>query len=211
MAEVSTGIRAMLANPMVYDSFQAFVGAYAWRHRVIRDFVLPKVQPHHKILDIGCGTCKILEFLPESVEYHGYDRNEAYINYARKRFVGRNAQFECRAVGSDSECIHHRYDIALAFGLAHHLEDSEVRTLIRDIRNLLAPGGMLFLLDPVYCQEQSRLARYVVSTDRGKNVRTEEEYLKLYESEFRKVSIHLDLKPLWIPYTGVTVSCSVAA
>ncbi len=191
MAEVSTGIRAILAHPLVYDSFQTLVGAYSWRFRVIRDFVLPSVLPHQRVLDIGCGTCKILEHLPESVEYHGYDRNEAYISYARKRFAGRNARFECRSVGSDSECKH-RYDIALAFGLAHHLEDSEVRTLIRDIRNLLTPGGRLFLLDPVYCREQSRLARYVVSRDRGKNVRTQEEYLRLYQSEFPNVSTHLD-------------------
>lgn len=210
MAEVNTGIRAMLAHPMVYDSFQTLVGAYSWRFRVLRDIVLPSVLPNSKILDIGCGTCKILEHLPDSVEYHGYDRNEAYISYARKRFTGRNAKFECRAVGSDSNC-HDRYDIALAFGLAHHLEDMEVRKLIRDIRNLLAPGGKLFLLDPVYCQEQSQLARYVVSRDRGRNVRTREEYLKLYQSEFPSVSTHLDLHPLRIPYTGITVSCSVAA
>lgn len=210
MAEVSTGIRALLAHPKVYDSFQTLVGAYAWRFRVIRDHVLPSIRPHHKILDIGCGTCKILQLLPESVEYHGYDRNEAYIEYARRRFAGRNARFECRAVGTDSDCKD-RYDIALAFGLAHHLEDSEVLSLIHDIKNLLAPGGQLFLLDPVYCREQSSLARFVVSKDRGRNVRTREEYLKLYQSEFDLVTTHLDLKPLKIPYSGITVACSKAA
>ena len=40
------------------------------------------------ILDIGCGTGKILESLP-AVDYYGYDISKKYINYAKKKYKSR--------------------------------------------------------------------------------------------------------------------------
>jgi cyclopropane fatty-acyl-phospholipid synthase-like methyltransferase len=211
MAEIKSGIRSLLAHPIVYNSFQTVIGAYAWRARVIRSLVLPKLQPNCKVLDIGCGTCEILTMLPDDIEYHGYDYNQAYIAQARKRFAHRNAKFECKAVGSDSGEHEDRYEVILAFGLVHHLEDEQVEDLIQNVKRLLTSTGQLFLLDPVYCDGQSRLSKFVVSTDRGRNVRTTDDYLKLYKKSFRHVETYLDQTPLRIPYTGITVACSIAA
>ncbi len=211
MAEIKSGVRSLLAHPMVYDSFQYMVGAYAWRKRVVREFILPILRPTTKLLDIGCGTCEILKLLPDDVEYHGFDYNEAYIAQAKKRFAHRNATFECRSVGSETTEQDVRYDIVLAFGLVHHLDDHEVKSLVGNVKNLLTPTGKLFLLDPVYCENQSSWSRFVVSTDRGRNVRTSDQYMNLYRHTFPHVEAFLDHSPLRIPYTGITVACSIAA
>ena len=211
MAEIKSGIRSLLAHPVVYNSFQYMIGAYAWRARVVRKLVLPKLLPKCKILDIGCGTCEVLKMLPDDVEYHGYDYNSAYIAQAKKRFSNRNAKFECKAVGSDTTEQEERYEVVLAFGLVHHLDDDQVESLIQNVKGLLSKTGQLFLLDPVYCEGQSKLSKFVVSTDRGRNVRTTEDYLKLYQKSFGRVETFLDQTPLRIPYTGLTVACSFAA
>lgn len=211
MAEIKTGIRSLLAHPMVYDSFQFLVGAYAWRARVVRDLIIPNLRPNCKVLDIGCGTCEVLKLLPHDVEYHGYDYNESYIEHAKKRFSHRNAKFECKSVDAQSAEQPDRYEAIIAFGLVHHLDDGQVTSLIQNAKGLLTPTGRLYLLDPVYCDEQSSLSKFVVSTDRGRNVRTIDAYLSLYRNEFRNVETFLDFTPLRIPYTGIAVSCSLAA
>jgi hypothetical protein len=55
---------------------------------------------------------------------------------------------------------------------------------------------------------QSRLARFVVSSDRGRNVRTSEEYLRLCRQVFEDVRPFVDPDPIRIPYTGIVISCA---
>ena len=55
-------------------------------------FLLGKINERESVLDIGCGTAAILNFLPSNVAYTGYDINSAYINYAIKNY-GQRAIF----------------------------------------------------------------------------------------------------------------------
>ncbi|MGZ5066530.1 MAG: class I SAM-dependent methyltransferase [Usitatibacter sp.] len=211
MAEIRSGVRHLLARPRIYDWFQHAVGAYAWRRNFVRDFVEPVLREGSRVIDIGCGTGDILRFLPRGVSYAGFDRNEAYIAAARERFAGRGASFECREVGPGRGAQSGDFDVALAIGLMHHLDDDEAFALLRSAKGALRDGGVLFLLDPVLVPEQSRLARYVVRKDRGQNVRTLEATLELCGRVFPFVRHSVDLHPIRIPYTGVIVTCSSRA
>ena len=208
MSEIRSGLRHLLANPRVYDSFQYFVGAYAWRKRFVREFVNPVLRAREHVIDIGCGTGDILQYLPHHVSYVGFDRNAAYIEAARRRFPDRDACFECESVGPGSGAKHAKFGIALATGLMHHLNDAEAATLLQAARDSLEDTGRLFLLDPVYTEGQSRLARYVVSKDRGQNVRTVADSVDLCKTVFDSVEYHVDMSPILIPYTGIVITCS---
>jgi SAM-dependent methyltransferase len=210
MTEIREGIRGILARPAVYDLFQGLVGAYGWRAKVVKELISPRIKAGTRVMDIGCGTCDILRHLPENIDYHGYDRNGAYIESARRRFAGRRAIFECRSVGDDDALGIPAFDVVLAFGLMHHLEDGEVSSLLRTAKKLLVPGGVLFLLDPVFTAEQSGLAKFIISKDRGRNVRTADAYLSLCDREFDHVKRQIDDRPLLIPYTGIVITCSMA-
>lgn len=207
MAEIRAGLRHLLARPRLYDWFQQVVGATAWRARFVRDFVRPVLRGRERVIDIGCGTGDLLQFLPTDVSYVGYDRNEAYIAAARERFAGRDARFECRALEPASK-HEHAFDIALAIGLMHHLDDAEALILLESARAALSDTGLLFLLDPVLVAGQSRLARFVVSQDRGQNVRTAEAALELCRRVFPFVRHSVDMDPITIPYTGIVITCS---
>lgn len=209
MAEIQSGIRHLLSNPRIYDAFQHMVGAYAWRKRTIENLVHPLLNPTARLIDIGCGTAEILNYLPEEISYFGFDRNPAYIKSARQRFSSRKAIFECESVGQGTGNEHEKFDVAIAAGLIHHLDDGDAVAFLQDAKSVLKDGGTLVLIaDPLFTPEQSALARYIVSKDRGQNVRDLGSYLALYRQVFDFVDAEVDQNPLRIPYTGVAVRCS---
>jgi cyclopropane fatty-acyl-phospholipid synthase-like methyltransferase len=151
-------------------------------------------------LDIGCGTGEILAYLPEGIIYHGYDMNPHYIADAQKRF-GDRGKFVCQRVSELTLAEQTPYDHVLAFGLIHHLQDAEASDLFTLAKRALKPSGVLVTIDPCYTPEQSALARWMVSRDRGDCVRTPQAYQALALSAGFEATcdIHHDL--IRLPYT----------
>ena len=58
MAQISTGVRAILSIPAVYSLLQKIMGAHKGRQILVRNYIQP--YSGMKILDIGCGTADIL-------------------------------------------------------------------------------------------------------------------------------------------------------
>ncbi len=93
------------------------------------------------------------------------------------------------------------FDIVIATGILHHLEDFEALRLIEVAFDALKPNGRFICLENSYTEDQSPLSRFIVSQDRGQNIRTPDGYVKLIKSYFKEytVSVHHDL--LRVPYT----------
>ena len=89
MAQVTTGIRAMLSHPLVYNTLQRLMGADQLRARNVQNHVRP--FPGMRILDLGCGPAEILGALPPDVTYVGYDMSPEYIAAAQRRLAGRGS------------------------------------------------------------------------------------------------------------------------
>src|SRR5215467_6911338 len=99
MVHLSSGIYSILSLSFVYRCFNGLVGARAAYTRYVKEFVRPSTDS--RILDIGCGPGIILEYLPASVDYVGYDFNQNYIEHAKKTYPGRG-QFFCSRVSEAS-------------------------------------------------------------------------------------------------------------
>ena len=124
-----------------------------------------------KILDIGCGPADIMECLPE-VEYYGFDASQEYIADAKRRW-GSRGEFTCATV--NAQTLQQRdFDIVMAIGVLHHLDDQEAGALFDLARSVLRQGCRLVTLDPVFVRGQSPIARYIISRDRGEYVRSKE-------------------------------------
>jgi hypothetical protein len=92
-------------------------------------------------------------------------------------------------------------------GILHHLDDGEALQLFHLAQTALKPGGRLITLDGVFVQKQSPCARYIISKDRGQNVRTQQGYLQLASQVFSTITTSIRHDLLRIPYTHIILEC----
>jgi len=205
MTQHTSGLRSLLSLPPVYRLFQKLVGATRTRRTLAREYIL--AAPGDRVLDIGCGTAEILDFLP-GVDYVGFDQSRSYIESARRRH-GSRGTFLDRDVGAVDAGELGEFDRVLALGVLHHLDDPEVRRLFGIAKARLRPGGRLVTFDPCYQEGQSRIARYLIDRDRGRNTRTEGGTLALAREFFPRAEATVRQDLLNIPYTHIILVCGV--
>lgn len=197
----------MLARPPIYRLFNAVIGANAARRTLVREFIRPRCGD--RVLDIGCGTGEMLPFM-DGVSYVGFDMSAEYIDAARQRWRER-ATFICAGVGDRLPFEAGSFDLAIAVGVLHHLDDDEAIGLCRLADRALKRGGRLITYDGCYAEGQSRAARFVLSRDRGRNIRTPEAYKRIASTIFRGVRAAIRHDLLRIPYTHIIMECTTSA
>jgi SAM-dependent methyltransferase len=203
MAQITRGIRAVLSYPAVYSCFQYMMGGDRFRSNFVREFVRPHAGMC--VLDIGCGPADILAYLPADIDYWGFDISETYIQQARDRFGG-NGKFFCKEISnSDLEQLP-AFDIVLALGLFHHLDDEIAVNVLKLAQTALKPGGRLLSVDPCLNPGQNFISRLLVQNDRGQNVRNKTGYASLADMVFKTPRIEVRHQN-WIPYTHCLMEC----
>lgn len=196
MAQITNGIRAVLSHPAVYDFAQTLMGAS--RNRRWMQGAFFRARAGDRVLDVGCGTADILSVLPD-VDYVGYDVSEPYIEKARSRW-GTRGRFHAALLDAEALSGLGEFDLVLATGLLHHLDDDEVRGLFRILVPALKPGGRIVTVDGTFVAGQNPVARWIISKDRGQNVRTPEAYAQLARETYSDIKGHL-IHRNWFPYT----------
>jgi SAM-dependent methyltransferase len=175
------GLWSPLSSPIVYELFHHLTGARRWLQRFTDEVIRPRSGD--RVFDVGCGPGALLSCLPATTSYVGFDRNESYIEYAR-RMHGDRGEFICDDVGNFARHAVAPADIAVAIGILHHLNDYLASGLLRATAIALKPGGRLITADPCFHPEQSALQRFVVSNDRGMHVRPFDRYVELASAVF---------------------------
>ena len=197
-------LSSVLSIPTGYRFFRRLVGGESSWRIYLAEYVKP--VPGEKILDIGCGPADVLDYLP-AVNYTGLDISPEYIRSAKERF-GSRGRFLCGDVGLASlEQDQNDFDLVLATGVIHHLNDLQAARLFELARRGLRSSGRLITFDGCYVPQQSGMARWLLARDRGKFVRTREDYLRLASACFTKVEAHLRHDLLRIPYNHLIMRC----
>lgn len=205
MAQITSGIRSILSNPFFYDFFQTVLGAEKFRKDFVKYTIRPK--PKMKILDIGCGTGRILNYLPSDIEYVGYDPSKEYIDYAQKSYPNRG-NFVAGYFDRQEANKYERFDVILCLGVLHHLDDTEVSELLELFRDILSESGRFCSVDGTFINGQNKLAKFIIEQDRGRNVRFYDEYIALAKRFFSNVQPELKHRK-FIPYTYCFMECSL--
>lgn len=198
MAEGNVGLRSILKFPSVYELYQSLVGTRRARDKIFDTYV--RLPEDGKLLDIGCGSGELLEYLPSHVQYTGVDINPLYIELARKKY-GERGRFELIDVNAmDSlELPTASFDTIVLYGVLHHLDNAEVRRVLSFAKTMLKAGGSVFSVDGVHLKDQSRIKKFILSRDRGNYVRFDQEYAKLAREIFPNVETFVERSALRIP------------
>lgn len=193
------GIYKMLERPRVYQRVQTLLGGGAALERFVREFVRPVCGT--RLLDVGCGAASLLHYLPEHIDYVGYDLNSAYIEAARRSY-GLRGRFVVARIGEEPDDIAlASFDTVVAVALLHHLTDAEADHLARMAARMLASGGSFVTIDPVLHSGQGIVSRMLARLDRGAAVRTPSAYRDLLKPHFAHVEQWLLTDMLTVPYS----------
>ncbi len=197
--QITTGLRAILSTPLVYDMLQKIMGASRIRSELVDEFIRP--VRGMRILDIGCGTGQILDNLPNYVEYVGFDVSQDYIDAAQKKY-GHRASFHLKHIRREDLFNLPKFDMVLIFGVLHHLDDDQAREITSIAYEALNYGGKLITIDPCFVNNQNKIARLLISYDRGQNVRREKDYKNIFDKHYSTVRVIVRNRS-WIPYTHI--------
>jgi len=204
-----SGIRRVLARGGIYAAVQSLAGANRARRWLAGHFW--RATSGTKVIDVGCGTGEVLDFLPTSVRYVGFDLSAQYIGHARQRY-GARGDF---LVGTAADFLAHPdsrladADLVLCNGLLHHLDDAEVLDVFRLAARLLKPTGRMVCLEPTTLAHQVPWSRWMMSQDRGKNIRQEHQWKSLAARAFPSFETHILTGLYRIPYTHIVIECSM--
>lgn len=115
------------------------------------DLLKPYLKRNIKVLDIGCYTSAILDFLPSNIEYYGVDFDEKALEIAENR--GAKVKF----VKFDEEEIifNHQFDIIICTEVLEHLKNPY--HLMEQIKRLLNKNGTVLISLPNECTAYHRI------------------------------------------------------
>jgi len=203
MSEITSGIRSIFSHPFIYSGFQRLLGAHSFREKFVEEFVRPGDEA--VVLDIGCGPADILDCLPNTIQYEGFDISDSYIEKARMRYQDRGS-FHCKILTQEDLKQLPKFDIVLALGVLHHMDDGVAQEVLNIACHALKPGGRFVTFDPCLEKGQNPIARLLVKMDRGQNVRTQAGYEALAKSVFESSRVEVRHQA-WIPYTHCFMEC----
>jgi SAM-dependent methyltransferase len=206
MAASAIDPRRILSLPQAYRALQGLVGGErAWRSYI--ETVIG-ARDGERLLDLGCGPGHVVPWLPK-VEYHGLDIDEDYIAEGRARF-GDRAKFYRRPMSADAAADLGKFDVVVATGVLHHLDDATAASLFECAKAALKPGGRLVTCDGVKGEKAHPIANLLVSMDRGEFVRPRAAYEALARKYFDDVRISVRHDLSRVPYVHCVMQCVAA-
>lgn len=187
----------------LYGAFQ-FAVAKKNTHNVIKDEII-RPDEVSVVLDFGCGIGYHSKMFPSAM-YLGIEPIKSCVKLANKHYSNPNAEFRAGDHALLTDLESESFDLVIAIGVLHHIDDSILRIFAKESKRILRPGGRLTTFDPVLHIEQSKVSRWVVKRDRGAWVRTEQDYVsKIQEVFSEKIETRIYSKLLRIPYDHIVI------
>lgn len=135
-----------------YDQLAKFEETHWWhlaRQRIIVDFLRYNFEKLHisntaKLLDVGCGTGKMLSLLKSVADPVGVDYSPKAIEYCVKKGAGKATL----ANGSKLPFENESFDVVSAQEVIEHIEDDG--SALQEWGRVLKKDGIIFLTCPAY-------------------------------------------------------------
>ncbi len=115
--------------PRLYNFIQLLIDGNSYKKIVKR---LPGYIKRESILDLGCGTSQIIPYLkPE--RYWGFDANEKYLEFAKKRFKNKSYVFKTEDL-QYLKLPKQSFDLVFSMNVFHHLDNRSVASVLNKLK-----------------------------------------------------------------------------
>jgi ubiquinone/menaquinone biosynthesis C-methylase UbiE len=179
-------VRFLVDKPAVFNTLRCIIEAnYVSLKRVIKkEFSLDreneKLSAEEKILDIPCGTGEFCMLFPPN-NYLGLDISEKYIKHAQKKYKHTFISGDALKTGFDDNY----FDKILMLGFLHHLDESMVKSILKEAKRILKPDGVLLLIeDTPVSAAWNIIGKVLQRYDVGSNIRPASTYKSALEEDF---------------------------
>jgi SAM-dependent methyltransferase len=190
-------LRTLLRLPRVYRSFSRLFNVDEVHRRFVQE---SGYRPGLRTLDIGCGPGELAQYIAPA-DFTGIDISEDYIRFARTHHGGSFHTLSADCVGE----LEGPFDLALMFGVFHHLSDVQVRATLAGLASVLHPAGKFVLLEAVWPSRRWDLPGYVLRRlDRGAHVRSRAAWCRLLGETWTVTDVRIPRNFL-IEYFGCTL------
>lgn len=108
--------------------------------------VLPYLKPGVRVLDLGCGNGRFLDFLKAQgieFEYLGVDQSAVLLKEAHRCHP--TAEFLLAEMSEVSSLVKERFDLIVAFASFHHLPKTHFLETLKSWSSHLEPNGVLIM------------------------------------------------------------------
>lgn len=122
------------------------------------------LQPHHRVLDVGCGVGRmavpLMSYLDDRGRYDGFDVMEETVAWCQAEIATRDARFRFTRIDLHNETynpggrVHSAdytfpypdasFDFVFLTSVFTHMLPADVRRYLREIARVLAPSGRCF-------------------------------------------------------------------
>ena len=132
------------------------------REEITRILPLLQLDAASRVLDLGCGIGRWADAIccPIAV-YLGVDFSESLVEIARSRNTRDNFSFERMSIRNFNEyyqrCRMSPFNRLIIAGVLLYLNDEDVEHILRFLPDLLSPGAIVYLREPVGIRERLTL------------------------------------------------------
>lgn len=99
-----------------------------------------------RIVDIGCGTGGMAARLPDEFLIAALDYDAGALTFCAERGIGPLLRGDASALPFAESC----FDVALMLDVLYHKNVAEPAQVLREVRRVLAPGGVVVINVPAY-------------------------------------------------------------
>lgn len=138
-----------------------------------------------KLLDIGCGNGRLIDFLNKKqlpVDYLGVDNNKSLLKIAKKKHPSQRFRYGDML---KIPCLPGAFDCAFCIAVLHHLPTKKLRIkALKQIKKILKPKGALFIT--VWNLRQKKYKKYIDPKTRYAFIPWSEQKLRRFYYAFTK-------------------------
>ena len=134
-----------------------------WRYQALDEEIIKLISPESQILDVGCGTGRIMEKLRDQRKCScvGIDISEVAISGIRAKGFG---GFKCKLPELPCDLPHQHFDVCTIMETLEHLSSPE--EVLQNLSKVLRDGGSFIISVPDDCMKPDEFDEHVSSFDK---------------------------------------------